>query len=106
MAAKSFAYRSDIDGLRAIAVSVVIAFHVGILHLSGGYVDRVLKQSVEAKWHFRYASLYDVLCQDGQCIEYADAERGIPLMDVNQHFNRYGAQLVIRRLVQCGELTE
>ena len=35
---KSFAYRPDIDGLRALAVSVVIAFHVGILHLSGGYV--------------------------------------------------------------------
>lgn len=31
-------YRSDIDGLRAIAVMSVIAFHSGISALSGGYV--------------------------------------------------------------------
>ena len=31
-------YRSDIDGLRAIAVFPVIAFHSGIYALSGGYV--------------------------------------------------------------------
>lgn len=31
-------YRSDIDGLRALAVIAVIAFHVGIPGLSGGFV--------------------------------------------------------------------
>lgn len=31
-------YRSDIDGLRAIAVMSVIAFHTGVSTLSGGYV--------------------------------------------------------------------
>ena len=31
-------YRSDIDGLRAIAVMSVVAFHTGISILSGGYV--------------------------------------------------------------------
>ena len=31
-------YRSDIDGLRAIAVMSVIAFHTGISALSGGYI--------------------------------------------------------------------
>jgi peptidoglycan/LPS O-acetylase OafA/YrhL len=31
-------YRSDIDGLRAIAVLSVIAFHSGIVTLSGGYI--------------------------------------------------------------------
>ncbi|WP_152614551.1 acyltransferase family protein [Pseudoalteromonas luteoviolacea] len=31
-------YRSDIDGLRAIAVMSVVAFHSGITALSGGYV--------------------------------------------------------------------
>ena len=31
-------YRNDIDVLRAIAVGGVIAFHYGLLHVSGGFV--------------------------------------------------------------------
>ena len=31
-------YRADIDGLRALAVLPVIAFHLGFQHISGGYV--------------------------------------------------------------------
>jgi peptidoglycan/LPS O-acetylase OafA/YrhL len=35
---KKLAYRPDIDGLRAVAVLSVIAFHFGIFHLTGGFV--------------------------------------------------------------------
>jgi peptidoglycan/LPS O-acetylase OafA/YrhL len=35
---KALAYRPDIDGLRAVAVLSVIAFHFGIFHLTGGFV--------------------------------------------------------------------
>lgn len=31
-------YRSDVDGLRAVAVLPVVAFHLGVPHLSGGFV--------------------------------------------------------------------
>jgi peptidoglycan/LPS O-acetylase OafA/YrhL len=34
----ALAYRADIDGLRAVAVLSVIAFHFGIFHLTGGFV--------------------------------------------------------------------
>jgi len=35
---RALTYRPDIDGLRAIAVLSVIAFHVGVLHVSGGFI--------------------------------------------------------------------
>lgn len=31
-------YRSDLDGLRALAVSLVVLFHLGVPWLAGGYV--------------------------------------------------------------------
>jgi len=31
-------FRPDIEGLRAVAVMVVIAFHAGVPHITGGYV--------------------------------------------------------------------
>jgi peptidoglycan/LPS O-acetylase OafA/YrhL len=33
----SFRYRTDIDGLRAIAVSAVVLFHAGVPGFGGGY---------------------------------------------------------------------
>ncbi len=31
-------YRHDIDGLRAVAVSLIVLFHLGVSELSGGFV--------------------------------------------------------------------
>ena len=38
MSAAAAAYRPEIDGLRAVAVLSVIAFHAGIEHMAGGFV--------------------------------------------------------------------
>jgi hypothetical protein len=69
-------------------------------------LDRQIRRSVEDKWHFRFASIYDVLCSGGECKEYADVNCGIPLMDDSHHFNRFGAQLVVQQLISRGELTD
>ncbi len=37
-AARSSAYRADIDGLRAIAVLAVVCFHANVVHVTGGFV--------------------------------------------------------------------
>ena len=38
MSAAAAAYRPEIDGLRAVAVLPVIAFHAGIEQVAGGFV--------------------------------------------------------------------
>ena len=37
-----FAYRPDIDGLRAIAVLAVLVFHLGFSNLEGGFLGVVI----------------------------------------------------------------
>ena len=37
-AAQKFAYRPDIDGLRAIAVLAVVVFHLGFERFEGGFL--------------------------------------------------------------------
>ena len=67
-------------------------------------IEQRLRNLVEDKWHMPFISLYDALCgSTGKCIEYADAQRGIPLMDDSHHFNRYGAQFVIHKTIDLGE---
>ncbi len=63
-----------------------------------------LRALVVDKWHFEFVSLYDALCPDGTCTEYADAGRRIPMMDDSHHLNRFGAQVAITRLVNSGQL--
>lgn len=67
-------------------------------------MEERLRGLVLGTWHVSYASPYAALCHDGQCIEYANPERHIPLMDDSHHFNRYGAMFVIRRLVDEGQI--
>ncbi len=67
-------------------------------------VERSLKALVSEKWHIPFISLYDALCDGEECEEYADAQKTIPLMDDGNHLNRFGATLVVRRLVDEGEL--
>jgi peptidoglycan/LPS O-acetylase OafA/YrhL len=71
---------------------------------SEGLVDARLRADVEDKWHLPFISLYDSLCRRGTCVEYADAERTIPLMNDTDHLNPPGAQFVVRRLVASGIL--
>ncbi len=74
-------------------------------HLLGkdGALEPRLRRLVVDKWHFQFVSLYDELCGDGPCVQYADANRRIPLMDDTNHLNRFGAQMVITRVIDRGE---
>jgi peptidoglycan/LPS O-acetylase OafA/YrhL len=63
-----------------------------------------LRTLVTEKWHDQFISLYDSICPDGACIEYADLNGRIPMMDDSHHLNRFGAQVVITRLINSGQL--
>ena len=74
-----------------------------LVRAEGTLEDR-LRAEVEGKWHVPFVSLYDSLCKDDTCIEYADDARTIPLMNDGDHFNSSGALFVVRRLVASGQL--
>jgi hypothetical protein len=69
-----------------------------------GATEKKLRELVVDTWHVPFASPYEALCAGQECTEYADTERTIPMMDDSHHFNRFGAMLVVRRLIERGEI--
>jgi hypothetical protein len=83
-------HRSDLAGKHLVQADGTLEIH--------------LREVVAGKWHVPFVSLYDSLCEDGTCIQYADNARTIPLMNDGDHLNPPGALFVVRRLVASGEL--
>jgi peptidoglycan/LPS O-acetylase OafA/YrhL len=71
---------------------------------SGALLDAEMQSMATNTWHVPYISLYREICGAEGCVEYADAAHKIPLMGDTNHLNRFGASLVVRRLVEKGEL--
>jgi len=67
-------------------------------------MDTEMQRLATTTWRVPYISLYREICGDNGCLEYADAARKIPLMGDTNHLSAPGATLVIRRLVEKGEL--
>lgn len=71
---------------------------------TSAFMDEEMRGLAERAWHVPYISLYREICSDGGCIEYADAERRIPLMSDTDHLTSFGASMLVRRLVEKREL--
>lgn len=67
-------------------------------------MDARMQSIASSTWHVSYISLYHEICRSGECTEYADTAHKIPLMGDTDHFTQLGASIVIRDLVQKGEL--
>lgn len=67
-------------------------------------LDTEMQRLADSTWHVRYVSLYRAICGTDGCLEYADAAQTIPLMSDTNHLDRFGAILIVRRLVSDGEL--
>jgi peptidoglycan/LPS O-acetylase OafA/YrhL len=67
-------------------------------------LDSQLASLAANTWHVPYVSLYKAICNDGECTEYADAGHTVPLMFDADHLSQAGSQLIVRRLIERGEL--
>jgi hypothetical protein len=55
-------------------------------------------------WHVPYISLYQAICVEGSCAEYADAAHLVPMMTDGEHLTDAGSAYVVGRLISQGEL--
>jgi peptidoglycan/LPS O-acetylase OafA/YrhL len=67
-------------------------------------VDEQMQSLAASTWHVPYISLYQAICNGGDCVEYADAAHEVPLMNDIGHLNEFGSALIVRRLIDRGEL--
>ncbi|MGD0632505.1 MAG: acyltransferase family protein [Terracidiphilus sp.] len=67
-------------------------------------MDAQMQSLAASTWHVPYISLYQAICNDKDCVEYADAAHEVPLMNDIGHLNEFGSALVVRRLIDRGEL--
>lgn len=71
---------------------------------SRGAMDLQMQNLSANIWHVPYVSLYQAICDGKYCVEYADADHLVPLMDDTDHLNGLGSALVAQRLKSRGEL--
>jgi peptidoglycan/LPS O-acetylase OafA/YrhL len=67
-------------------------------------MDAEMQSLASTTWHVPYISLYQAICDKGNCVEYADAAHEVPIMNDEDHLNEFGSALVVRRLIDQGEL--
>ena len=71
---------------------------------SRAVMDARMQSLAASTWHVPYISLYQAICNDEDCVEYADAAHEVPLMNDEVHLNEFGSALIVRRLIDRGEL--
>jgi peptidoglycan/LPS O-acetylase OafA/YrhL len=67
-------------------------------------LDAEMQSMARNIWHVPYISLYREICGGRGCAEYVDAAHTIPMMGDANHLSPFGAEFVVRRLVEKGEL--
>jgi hypothetical protein len=62
-------------------------------------LDGSLRKMAESSWHVPYISLYQAVCDDGTCTEYADLAHTIPMLGDTDHFTEAGSVYAMKRAV-------
>ncbi len=69
-------------------------------------LDRLLRTMAESRWHIPYISLYQAVCVDGTCTEYADAAHTVPMLGDTDHFTETGSIYAMKRAISQVQLNE
>ena len=67
-------------------------------------LDLTMRSLARSTWHVPYLSLFDAICHAGECAEYADPARTIPMLADGDHFTEPGSIYVVQRLIDEGAL--
>jgi len=67
-------------------------------------LDAKMQNLAANTWHVPYVSLYQAVCNNGACQEYADAAHQVPLLTDDDHFSRQGALDVVQKVIAEGTL--
>jgi hypothetical protein len=65
-------------------------------------LDAKLQKLAADTWHVPYVSLYQAICSNGDCQEYADEAHQVPLLVDDDHFSREGALAIVRKVINQG----
>jgi peptidoglycan/LPS O-acetylase OafA/YrhL len=71
-----------------------------------GPLDAKLQKLAADTWHVPYVSLYQSICDKGDCRVYADDAQQIPLFVDDDHFSREGALAIMHTVMQRGGLDD
>jgi peptidoglycan/LPS O-acetylase OafA/YrhL len=67
-------------------------------------MDSQMRDLAESKWHVPYVSLYQATCERDHCIEYADEQNAVPLLNDTDHLSDDGSRILVDRLLHLGDL--
>jgi peptidoglycan/LPS O-acetylase OafA/YrhL len=71
---------------------------------SSAPLDAHMQELAADSWHVPYISLYQAICDNGNCLEFANPAHTVPLMIDKDHLSREGALVVVQKIVAEGKL--
>ena len=68
-------------------------------------IDDGLRAELQGRPGIQYASLYNAICPNGVCQQYADPVHNIPMMIDDNHLSNVASLLMMQKMIQSGDLT-
>jgi peptidoglycan/LPS O-acetylase OafA/YrhL len=67
-------------------------------------LDKQMANLAQTTWHIPYYSIYEVVCQNGPCLDFVDSARSVPMLLDKGHLTPAASVFVARGLIRQGTL--